>query len=136
MAFGGTITTTGIKFGGHLFSEPALLPKSGASQLLDLPGLYAVLVRDPAWGPRPFRPLYFGESQGVWTRVTAAHEKCVDWRRVAGPLAPLYRSVCLLPGWNSSERRMAESALVTAYTPPCNERLSVSLGTLLGLRAR
>ena len=81
MAVGMMSPTSGIRFGGHLFSEPAPLPPSGAASLLDLPGLYVVLVRDPGWDPRPFRPLYFGESQGVWGRATAAHEKCGDWRR-------------------------------------------------------
>ncbi len=136
MAIGMMSPVAGIRFGGQIFTEPALLPQTGASRLLDLPGLYVVLVHDPTWRPRPFRPLYFGESQGVWTRATWAHEKCVDWRQAAGLMTPLYRSVCLLPGWTVSQRRSAESALIAAYGPPCNERLSVDLGALLRRRVR
>jgi hypothetical protein len=95
-----------------------------------MPGLYVVLVRDSACSPRPFRPLYFGESQEVWTRASAAHEKCGDWRRAAGFLTPLYRSVCLLPGWTLSQRRAAESALIATYGTTCNERLSIDFGAL------
>ena len=129
-------SVTGIRFGAHTFSEPSLLPQAGAGHLLDFAGLYVVLVRDPAWGPRPFRPLYFGESQGVAARVTAAHEKWPDWRREAGILTPLYKAVCLLPGWSPAQRRRAESALIAEYIPPCNERLSASISALLRLGSR
>lgn len=130
MALGGTTTTPGIRFGGHLFSEPALLPPSSAASFFDMPGLYVVLVRDSACSPRPFRPLYFGESQDVWARASGTHEKCGDWRLAAGLFTPLYRAVCSLPGWSLSKRRAAESALIASYGTPCNERLSIDFASL------
>ena len=127
---------SGIRFGGHDFSQPQLLPPPSPSGFLDLPGLYAVLVSDAGWRPRPFRPLYFGESDCVWGRATAAHEKYASWRAEAGMIAPLYRALCLLPGWTRSQRQTAESALIAEYNPRCNERLSVSLAALLSVRSR
>ena len=121
-----------IRFGPYIFSEPQLLPQARTFQSIVLPGVYVVLVFDAFWGPRPFRPLYFGESGDLWSRTTAAHEKSGSWRLHAGMFALLYRAFCPLPGSTQSQRQAAESALVAQYNPPCNERLSVSLASLLG----
>lgn len=121
-----------VRFGRYNFSEPQLLPQTCTSRLLILPGVYVVLVYDIGWRPQPFRPLYFGESDDLWSRTTAAHEKSASWREHAGTSTPLYRAFCPLPGSTRSERQAAESALIAQYNPPCNERLSVSLAWLLG----
>lgn len=126
----------GIRFGAHHFSEPELLPQKGSASFLDPQGLYVVLAADAGWGPRPFRPLYFGESDGIWSRATGDHENAESWRRQAGLFAPLYRALCPLPGWTRRQRQAAESALIAEFKTPCNERLSVSLAALLGVRSR
>ena len=124
----------GIRFGNNHFSALALLPWTSQPRIAELPGLYVVLAYDSNWTPRPFRPLYFGESHDPWGRANAEHEKYESWRAAAGVIAPLYRGLCLLPGSTRSQRQAAESALIAEYSPPCNERLSVSLGALLGVR--
>lgn len=126
------IAGTGIRFGGYNFSEPQLLPVASSRGLLDWPGLYVILMRDGRWTPRPFQPLYFGESDSAWSRANADHENYPSWRARAGLIAPLYRAVCMMPGQTRSERQAAESILISTYNPPCNERLSVSLTSLLG----
>ena len=126
-------TPTGIRFADLWFSEPVLLPDGCVSGMFDQPGLYVVLVRDQSWRPRPFRPLYFGESEGVWQRATSAHENCKSWRAQAGPFQPVYRALCPLPGWTRAQRQLAESALIATFQPPCNDRLSRSLAVLAGV---
>ena len=125
----------GIRFGGHDFSEPQLLPLA-SPRGLESRGLYVILVHDVGWKPQPFRPLYFGESDAIWCRATAAHENYASWRAEAGLIAPLYRALRFLPGWTRFERQAAESALISEYNPPCNKRLSWSLAGLFGVRSR
>jgi len=128
-----TAIQSGIRFGDLVFSEPTLLPDTCLAGIFDQPGLYVVLVHDSNWQPRPFRPLYFGESDGVWQRATGAHENCDSWRARGGLFEPVYRALCPLPGWTRVQRQLAESALISAYQPPCNDRLSRSLGALTGV---
>jgi hypothetical protein len=126
----------GINFGGYGFSEPTVLPPTPTlfDTLIGQPGLYAILVFDPSCTPRPYRVLYFGESENIQTRATGTHEKLSHWRTHAGPMAEIYRSLCPLSSATKLERQQAESTLITEYTPPCNERLSFDFARLFGAR--
>jgi hypothetical protein len=56
----------GIRFGDYAFTEPEPVPVHGLPSILGAQaGLYVVLAFDPAAAPRPFRPLYFGESGDI-----------------------------------------------------------------------
>lgn len=123
----------GIKFGRCWFLEPELVPAATRFSLVDQPGLYVALAFDSAWGPRPFRPLYFGESDGIWGRSTNGHEKSGSWRAQVGPFGTVYRALLPMPGSTRAQRQAAESALITQYNTPCNDRLSMSLAALMGL---
>lgn len=129
-----TVANQGVRFGERWFTAPAPLPAAAVPAMFDQAGLYVVMVVDSEWGPKPFRPLYFGESDSIWNRCASGHEKYVTWRRAAGLFVPLYRAVSPMPGSTRAERQAAESALITRYLPPCNERLSVSLAGLLRAR--
>src|SRR5215471_10130778 len=48
----------GIRFNDCYFSEPVHLIEWTPPKCA---GLFAVLVPDPNWAPKPFRPIYFGE---------------------------------------------------------------------------
>lgn len=117
----------GIRFGSYTFSEPQPLP-AGDPQLLlrGTGGLYVVLAPDSSAQPKPYRPLYFGESGCIRSRATSGHEKYQSWCASAGLFAPLFVAYCALPGFTKTQRQMAETDLITHYTPPCNERVSVS----------
>ena len=119
----------GIYFGGYGFSEPQVMPLSPmfGDCLADQGGLYTILVFDAKSTPRPYRPLYFGESDGICTRATGTHEKYLSWLEEVGTFSTLYRALCFLPMWTRSQRQQAESALIAEYNPPCNERLSAAL---------
>ncbi len=129
--------SSSIVFGDRQFSEPEVLPSGllGALGAFDHAGLYVVLVRDSGWRPRPFRPVYFGESDGIWRRSTAIHEKWPAWVRHADMSRILYRALHAMPSSTRAERQAAESALIMEYKTPCNERLSMSLGALARLRS-
>ena len=90
----------GIRFNDCVFSEPVRLsdwtPPSCA-------GIVAVLAHDPAWSPRPFRPLYFGEFGN-------------DFRRIAGT-APLLVAVLPMPYSTSAQRRALRDDLISGYNP-------------------
>jgi hypothetical protein len=75
-----------IRFGDWGFSSPELLIGDGLLGLggLESPGLYVVMAYDAGWRPLPYRPLYFGESDKIWTRATPSHENYETWKREAG----------------------------------------------------
>jgi hypothetical protein len=105
------------------FSEPTRLRSSlfGLS-LAPLPGagLYAVLVADGSATPRPFRALYFGESETIDKRASSSHEKYGDWCAAAGGEDKLYVAYCWMIGSTKDERTSVEAGLIERYHPVCN----------------
>jgi hypothetical protein len=125
-----------IKFNDYTFSEPIVLPAN--STFMDTvaaqPGLYVVLVYDPRCTPRPFRALYFGESDNINGRACGTHENHSSWCAEAGTSTPLYRALCPLPGLTKSQRQQVESLLIANYATPCNQKLSFDFDRLLGVK--
>jgi hypothetical protein len=124
-----------IKFNDYTFSEPTALPASSAfiETIAGQPGVYAVLVFDPTCTPRPYRPVYFGESDNIHGRAAGTHENHSSWRAEAGTNAPLYRALCPLPGLTKTQRQQVESVLIAEYSTPCNRKLSFAFARLLGV---
>jgi hypothetical protein len=122
----------GINFnstlGKQFFSEPTFFP--GMLSPFSGGGIYVILVSDLTWGPRLYRPIYFGETENFNQRVTTSHERYMDWCREAG-LGPLY--VAQLGMWGSTKaaRTMIEAALIDWYKPACNSAVP-NLFTLAG----
>jgi hypothetical protein len=98
----------GLRFNDCYFSEPVRfvewLPPT-------CPGLAVLLVRDPDWAPKPFRPLCFVEfgndvrrafDAGSWLRATAH---------------AVYGSVLPMPFSTSAERRAIRNQLISSYNP-------------------
>ena len=89
-----------IRFGERYFSYPEELPTRGVLPFPSGgPGLYAVIAYDPGWRPLPFRPLYFGESEDIWSRATAF------LRTTAGALfrpTHFFRNLSTQPAGNAS----------------------------------
>lgn len=125
----------GIVFNNLAFSEPEPLPAfSGLLCLLKSEGIYVILTDDIGATPRPFRALYFGESENLWGRATAAHENYPAWSQAAGIFRRLYRAFHLMHGSTQRQRQAVETALIAAYKPPCNQKFSIDLSTLFGGR--
>ena len=117
------------------FSEPALIGGLfSPNKLLGGPGVYAILTVDPDVKPRPFRVLYFGESEDIGSRATSTHESYSSWQREAGPNGKLYRALYWMLESTQKQRQVVESTLIEAYTPPCNQRLSFDFSKLVGYK--
>jgi hypothetical protein len=90
----------GIRFNDCVFSEPVSLkdwtPPGCA-------GIIAVLAHDPAWSPRPFRPLFFGEFGN-------------DTRGLAGT-GPYLVAALPMPYSTTRQRRALCDELISAYNP-------------------
>jgi len=117
------------------FSEPEALSTSLAlSVLMGLKqeGVYVILTDDRAAKPRPYRPIYFGESENVRSRATSTHEKYSAWQREVGTYGKLYRAFHAMTGSTQQQRQVVESALIEAYNTPCNDKLSFAFARRLG----
>ncbi len=107
----------GIYFRDRRFSEP--LPFHSAITV-PTQGIYAILVRDEGYTPRPFQVLYFGESERLARRVTAQHESYGDWERQARG-AVLFVAFYNTAGTPSRLRKELAKQLIQDYNPPCNQ---------------
>jgi len=113
-----TTSFQGIRFKDRLFSDPKRFPGWSGPQTS---GLYAILVPDQGWSPRPFRPIYFGECQDFSKRVSTSHEKYPSWIREAKAPSRLFVAVHYMPSSTQDGRRALESELIAHYEPVCNE---------------
>ena len=131
----------GIWFDGHHFTEPShLLAPETPFRPPEYPGVYVILT-DALWcAPRPFAPLYFGQSHDMLSRASQQHENYESWRKQARLTSPglayrgLYRSFHYMFGSTKEERETRETQLIQQYQPPCNERYSAGLTNLDLLR--
>jgi hypothetical protein len=108
----------GIYFRDRRFSEP--LPFHSAITI-PTQGIYAILVRDEGFTPRPFQVIYFGESDRLARCVTAQHESYGEWVRQARG-AGLYVAFYNTAGTPSRQRKELEKLLIQDYNPLCNQR--------------
>lgn len=106
------------------FSEPMEFPRatSGGFLLPPIPGcgLYAILVRDESASPRPFRVLYFAESDNIDASARETHERFGDWCAAANGAENLYVAYCWRFGSTKEEREAIAAALIDNYSPQCN----------------
>jgi hypothetical protein len=118
---------SGITFGDRVFTEP-----SGYVSLfkLPIPALYAIMILDVRYKPRPYQVLYFGQAQNLRSRLTFGHEKYRDWLRAANG-ARLFVAYHPMPRSTETARLAAEDALIKIYQPACNERVNHSANAML-----
>jgi len=90
----------GIRFNDCVFTEPVRL---GEWTPPGCGGVLAVLAHDPAWSPRPFRPLYFGEFGN-------------DTRPITGS-APYLIAAFPWPYSMTRQRQALCDELIAAYHP-------------------
>src|SRR5262249_53840605 len=107
-----------LYFGNTLFSPPEPLADATMFDIvLSASGLYVIMVVDTGWGPLPYRPLYFGESETVRTCATRSHENYASWQWEGGSAA-LYRAFHYMSGSTRAQRQAVESVLIAHYKPP------------------
>jgi hypothetical protein len=113
---------TGLRFLDRYFTEPVALDRGWLPRSA---GVYAILVSDSAWEPRPYRPIYFGEAEDLARRGVASHEKFEEWRRAAGAESGLYVAYHLMAG-SDAERTAFGEELIREYRPACNDAANES----------
>jgi hypothetical protein len=115
----------GINFGGLVFSEPTPFDTE-LKQAYG--GIYAIMVFDPTWSPRLYRPIYFGEAGDFSERVRRSHENYSSWVRAAsgGVLFVAFHLIA-----DARNRKSSERQLIAKYSPECNQ-IHNSLVRLLG----
>lgn len=135
----------GIQWGSFRFSEPSTLLSNLRRLPLEelllrarptgVPGLYAIMLFDSTCNPRPFRVIYFGQSDNIYYRASKTHENYEDWCKAAGRNS-LYVSFYEMLGSTELQREIDETTLIDTYKPICNDKRSVNLEamvqTLLG----
>jgi hypothetical protein len=117
----------GIAYSNRQFSEPTRFPPLLAPLYS---GIYAILVSDLGFRPRPFRLLYLGESSFLGERLTRQHEKYNDWVREAGT-TDLYFAYHPTIGMTDQQRKDLECALINQHCPPCNLKVKTLLAQLI-----
>jgi hypothetical protein len=110
----------GIYFRDCRFSEPSLF---SSANTIPSQGIYAILVRDEGFTPRPFQIICFGESDKLARRVTTQHESYGEWERQARG-GELYVAFYNTTGTPNRQRKELEKQLIQDYNPPCNNRNS------------
>jgi hypothetical protein len=110
----------------HAFSEP-----SKCFPIVELAGLYAVMIYDARCQPRPYRVLYFGKAASLRQRVCGSHEKFWAWQMEAGLNSPLFYSY--MPVNVEDDRTRIERDLIANYLPVCNEKGNPIIQALYGI---
>jgi len=117
--------TAGIRFNDCYFSEPVRLIEWTPPKCA---GLFAVLVPDPNWAPKPFRPIYFGEFGN--NTPDPAPESPGQFREDA-ERAALLVVVLPLPFSTTAQRQGLRNELVSAYYPACQGEEATNLQAAL-----
>lgn len=107
-----------IKFFDYLFSEPILLSNWSPPYKA---GVYVILKHDSTCRPKPYTSLYFGISSNMSERGFGGHHARNCWIRNAGSADKLYIATGLMPNSTATQRQAAETTLIAAYLPPCNQ---------------
>jgi hypothetical protein len=104
----------GIRFNDCVFGEPVPLSQWTPPGCA---GLYALLVADPNWAPKPFQPLFFGDFGNHATAALIAKERSL--LAAAPPEEALFVCAFPMPFSTSAQRWLLRNELIRAYNPPC-----------------
>lgn len=107
-----------IYFANYQFSDPECLLNWTTSEKS---GIYAILVQDPTSRSKPYKVIYFGESEDMSERgFFKSHYRYDRWIREAGKETEIYISVFPMPGSTPQLRQGIEAFLIKYYRPSCN----------------
>jgi len=131
----------GIEFVTHhgtvsyLFEEPWQLSLWHPPRVA---GVYAILVYDANFDPKPYKAIYFGQRADFSERgFPTRHEKYQDWLNTAklsglgmlgGP--ELYISIMRMPYSTEASRSEIGQELIEKYRPACNIQFNPLHGSL------
>lgn len=100
--------------------EPLLTSRPPAKRVL-----YAFLVEDLRWTPRPFRPPYFGQTRESAQRgFPFQHHAVRKWLARGESIRSLWIAWRAMPYSFEHEREAIEDQLIEQYKPELNDRLN------------
>ncbi len=118
--------SAGIRFNDCYFSQPVPLPDWIPPKCA---GLFAVLVPDPNWAPKPFRPIYFGEFGN--NTPAPGPDAAPAYLRDGAERAALLAVFLPLPFSTTAQRQALRNELVSAYHPACQGEEATGLQAAL-----
>jgi hypothetical protein len=111
-------SNTVIYFANYQFSDPECLLNWTTSEKS---GIYAILMQDPTSRAKPYKAIFFGESEDISERgFFRSHYRYDRWIREAGSEAELYVSVFPMHDSSPELRQGIVTFLIKYYHPACN----------------
>jgi hypothetical protein len=108
------MVASGMRFNDCVFSEPIRLAEWTPPRCA---GLYAILIVDSNWAPKPFQPLYFGEFGNNAPRQAILGQDSGILSRFPGK--DLWVVAFPMPFSTLHQRWALRNELVWAYNPIC-----------------
>ena len=120
----------GIRFNDYHFTEPTRLTDLTVPKYA---GLFAVLVKDTNWAPKPYQPLYFGEFGNNTPEVLLPRNYGFRGEHDA----ELFVSLLPMPFTTIAQRWALRNELLRAYNPAWQAKeirsAAISLPNQLGV---
>jgi hypothetical protein len=108
----------GIRFNDCFFTQPTSLAEWRPPQCA---GLFAILLRDPNWAPKPFQPLYFGEFGNKAQTVAVPGDSMYPFDVRLG--AELFVATLPMPFSTTCQRWALRNELLRGYNPLCQSHI-------------
>jgi hypothetical protein len=105
-----TIPGQGIRFNDYFFTEPERLTGWVPPRCA---GIFAILVKDPNWAPKPFQPIWFGEFGNNAQHLFAMEQPLAHAELFFVSVLPMLFST-------TEQRLTVRERLVWAYNPVLN----------------
>ena len=107
-----------IYFANYQFGEPKAFLNWTSSEK---EGIFAILIKNPESKSKPYKAIYFGESENLSEQgFFRSYHRYDCWIREAGNETDLYISVFPTPGSTPNLRQGIKTFLVKYYHPVCN----------------
>jgi hypothetical protein len=107
-----------LTYAGCNFTEPAGLWNW---KPVPVTGIYAIVVPDAGVRPRPYRPIYFGQTIDFALKgFPGSHALFKQWVKAGKRKDSLYISIHVMPGADENQRRLVEKDMIAKFHPACN----------------
>jgi len=114
----GTWVLPMIYFANYQFSEPESLAKWNTEEKN---GIYVLLIKDPIEKSKPYKAIFFGESNDLSDPgFLRSHQRFDCWIQEAGSEADLHIATFPMPNSTPGLRQSVVTFLVKYYHPVCN----------------
>jgi hypothetical protein len=84
------------------------------------------MIADSTSRPKPYKAIYFGQSDDIYERASLRHENYSKWSTAASG-GSIFVSYYPMPNSSKEDREKVETLLIEKYNPSCNAKRSVDL---------